>query len=1084
MCCQVSPPDSKACHCEQSEAISIQGQSMTDNNPFEQYLRELRKNYATGDATEHTHRPALKNLIETLGDGLNAINEPRRIDCGAPDLRVMRGEIPVGHIETKDIGKSLDEAERSDQLKRYRESLPNLILTDYLEFRWYVGGERRETVRVGSIGTDVKIHSTHDGIQAVSDLVQKFLGEEPPVIGRPKELASHMAKLAHLIRISIEKALEQESETGNLHAQLRAFQDTLIPDLKPDQFADMYAQTIAYGLFAAWQPFPDNERFTRKKAVWEIPKTNPFLLKLFDDIAGVGLDDRVAWLADDLAYLLHRTDKSAVLKDFGKVTMREDPVVHFYEDFLKAYDPKMRKSRGVYYTPEPVVLYIVRSIDYLLKTKFNKPWGLADKDVMILDPACGTGTFLYFVIQQIYDTFIKMGQKGGWSSYVKDHLLHRIFGFELLMAPYTMAHMKLGMLLKNLGYDFTGDQRLEIYLTNTLGETVTKGETKAAFKEYIAEEGIEADAIKRDKRIMVVLGNPPYSVSSVNKGPHIEKLMERYKQAVRGEKNIQPLSDDYIKFIRFAHDRIERTGYGIIGMITNNSYLSGLIHRGMREELLKSFEEVYIQNLHGNSMIKEKAPGEGKDENVFDIRQGVSISLFVKRREPKNPACIKYSFLLGLRESKYRYLLENDVNTTNSEELEPRLPDFYLVPVNQKLNAEFKNGWSTDEIFPINSTGAVTHRDHFAIDFDEQTLRRQIAALRDKDITDEEARKLFKLPDTRDWSLSEARVKLQASERWDNYFIPFLYRPFDIRSTYYSSIIIEYPRLEVMHHLLKKNLALLTCRQQAICGFRHVFCSSNPTECCAVSLKTREKTYVFPLYLYPSIKGEKAGQELLLRASYWSPGKDGRVPNLSPEFISALEGKLGIKFVQDGKGDLETTFGPEDVFHYIYAIFHSPTYRERYTEFLKIDFPRVPLTSNRELFQFLCEKGEKLVALHLMESPKLNNLITSFSVKGSDIVEKVEYVKALDSRLRGNDSKDQSGRVYINKTQYFGGIEPEVWEFHIGGYQILHKWLKDRKGRTLSWDDIQHYQKIVVALTETMRLMKEIDQVIPSWPIL
>jgi len=1039
------------------------------------YLSDLNKKLATGDATEHSHRPALKTMLEAIESGLNVINDPKRIECGAPDLRVLRGDDLVGYIETKDIGKNLDQEERSEQLKRYREAQPNLILTDYLEFRWFVEGKHRETATLARIGLDGKIHSTRDGIQAVSDLVQQFLAEEPPVIGRPKELASHMAKLAHLIRMSIEKALEQESETGNLHAQLKAFQDTLIPDLKPDQFADMYAQTIAYGLFAAWEPFPDNERFIRQRAGWYIPKTNPFLLKLFDDIAGVGLDVRIAYLADDLAYLLDRADKSAVMKDFGKATKQEDPVVHFYEDFLKAYDPKMRKARGVYYTPEPVVSYIVRSIDYLLKTKFNKPWGLADKDVMILDPACGTGTFLYFVIQQIYDTLKEKGQLGGWNDYVKNHLLPRIFGFELLMAPYTVAHMKLGMLLKNLGYDFAGDKRLEIYLTNSLGETVTKGETKAAFKEYIAEEGVEADAIKREKRIMVVLGNPPYSVSSVNKGEQIEKLMERYKKAVRGERNIQPLSDDYIKFIRFAHDRIERTGYGIIGMITNNSYLSGLIHRGMREELLRTFDEIYILNLHGNSLIGETAPDGEKDENVFDIRQGVGISILTKKEKSDGEKLVGYDDIWGVREFKYEHLLSNDMKSTQWTKLDPKnTSNFFFTIKDFAFIEEYRRGWILTEIFGTGNiakdqgkywgSGVKTNRDRLLVDFERGPLENRIRTLADLEISDDEIKMKYGLEDGKYWNTRRERDKIKDS-KWTEHTTKYFYRPFDTRWILYQPNLIEIGRggasKFVMKNMLQENLSLCTMRQVVKDDFRHVLVSRNINDM-NILASHHVSQITFPLYFYTSESVLDVQETNYIRVT--------RYPNMSPKFITAMEEKPGLRFVPDGKGDLEKTFGPEDMLHYIYAIFHSPTYRTRYAEFLKIDFPRVPLTSNQKLFRTLVEKGEELVALHLMESPKLSQLITGFPVSGSDGVEAVGYVEA-------------NQRVYINKTQYFEGIEREVWEFHIGGYQVLQKWLKDRKGRPLGWDDQQHYQKIVVALKETIRLMAEIDEAIPEWPL-
>ncbi|MBM4466873.1 MAG: DNA methyltransferase, partial [Chloroflexi bacterium] len=612
---------------------------------FRDYLRTIEKSLATGSATEHTHRFALKALLEAVGEDITAINEPQRIACGAPDYILTRGRTPVGYVEAKDVGTSLDAVERSEQMRRYRASLTNLILTDYLEFRWYVEGEQRETARLATLTSDGRVKIRRNGIQAVSELLQKFFAQAVPTVGTPKELAERMAALARMTRDLIQETFKQESEEGMLHAQLKAFRETLIPFLTPAQFADMYAQTIAYGLFAARvrapsptlppKACPEPRRrvggdrggaggggFTREKAWVNLPQTNPFLRDLFNRIAGPGLDDRIAWLVDDLAYLLARADMAEILRDFGRRTQQEDPVVHFYETFLGAYDPQMRKARGVYYTPEPVVSYIVRSLDHIVKSRFDRSLGLADTATLILDPAVGTATFLYFVIQQIHETVVGTVGKGGWSSYVAEKLLPRVFGFELLMAPYAVAHMKLGILLQETGYDFTGRQRLGIYLTNALEKAITQAST-LGFAQFITDEANAAAEIKRDRPIMVVLGNPPYSVSSANQGEHIEKLMERYKAAVRDERNIQPLSDDYIKFIRFAHDRIERTGYGVIGMITNHSYLSGLIHRGMREELMKSFDEIYVLNLHGNALMGETAPDGGPDENVFDIRQGV-----------------------------------------------------------------------------------------------------------------------------------------------------------------------------------------------------------------------------------------------------------------------------------------------------------------------------------------------------------------------------------------------------------------------------------------------------------------------------
>jgi len=483
---------------------------------FNAYIRTIEKELALGNATEHTHRPALKTLFESLAEGIVATNEPRRVECGAPDFVLTRGSATIGYVEAKDVGQNLDEVEKSEQLKRYRGSLSNLVLTDYLEFRSYIDGKLRLHARLGTPGIDGRIKRDKSGIEAVTWLVDDFLSHQTASVGTPRELAQRMARLTQMIRDLIIRAFEKELKGGSLHTQFMAFKDNLIPDLSVEQFADMYAQTLAYGLFAARCNQSTGTDFTRQSAAYLLPRTNPFLRKLFNHIAGPDLDDRIAWLVDDLAQLLANADMAAILEDFGKRTAREDPVLHFYETFLSAYDQKLRKSRGVYYTPEPVVSYIVRSIDYLLKTRFNRPQGLADDNTFILDPAVGTATFLYMVINEIHDSLVTQGQTGLWNGYVAEKLLPRIFGFELLMAPYAMAHLKLGLLLKETGYQFEKEQRLGIYLTNTLEEAIKHSE--ALFANWITEEANAAAEIKKGKPIMVVMGNPPYSGASANKG--------------------------------------------------------------------------------------------------------------------------------------------------------------------------------------------------------------------------------------------------------------------------------------------------------------------------------------------------------------------------------------------------------------------------------------------------------------------------------------------------------------------------------------------------------------------------------------
>ena len=577
---------------------------------FAIYLGELSQNLKHGDATEHTHRPALKALLESIGKDIVATNEPTRILCGAPDFNITRGNVPLGHVETKDIGENLDLMERGkppygEQFGRYRDGLPNWILTDYLEFRWYVNGERRLTARLAELDGKGKVKAVPGGEEAVANLLKAFLQQKALTIGTAKDLAQRMAGMTRIIRDLIIKTFEHEVEKGFLHNWLAAFRETLIPDLDEQQFADMFAQTLAYGLFAARIHAPPKEAFTRKSAAYCIPKTNPFLRKLFSEIAGVDMPETIAWAVDDVVELLKHADLFHILEDFGKGQGKEDPVVHFYETFLAAYDPKMRELRGVFYTPEPAVGYIVRSIDCLLRTRFNRPKGLADENTLVLDPATGTATFLYFVINQIYQKFAR--QKGAWDGYVEKHLLNRIFGFELLIAPYAIAHLKLGMLLQETGYTFGSDQRLGIYLTNTLEEAAKKSESLMA--NWISEEANAAAKIKRDDPILVVLGNPPYSGVSANRGEWITNLLKEYRQVngqPLGEKKVW-LKNDYIKFLRFGQWRIEQTGEGILAFITDHSYLDSPTFRGMRQNLMTDFR----RDLYSEFARQLEAPRAG-----------------------------------------------------------------------------------------------------------------------------------------------------------------------------------------------------------------------------------------------------------------------------------------------------------------------------------------------------------------------------------------------------------------------------------------------------------------------------------------
>lgn len=1077
---------------------------MKGNDAIRHYLAAIERAIKAGNATEHTHRPALEALLEAIGgEGIDAVNEPQRIACGAPDFILTRGVVPLGYVEAKDIGADLRKIVRTEQVQRYLGSLGNFVLTDYLDFQWYLDGELRLSASLPRPGKDGRIRWNDDAASEVAQLLGQFIAADLPLKATPQDLATRMARLAQLIRSLIEQTFRSEGAEGDLHNQLEAFRRVLIESLTPDQFADMYAQTLCYGLFAARCAAP-GQAFTRQAAANMLPRTNPFLRKLFNTIAGPDLDERIAWAVDQLAQLLARADMAAILEDFGKRTRQEDPVVHFYETFLAAYDQKMREARGVYYTPEPVVGYIVRSVDALLKRTFKLRDGLADSTkvrwktlkvdtthgknksstriveaqpwvhkVQILDPAVGTGTFLYAVIQKIREHFD--GNAGAWPGYVAEHLLPRLFGFELLMAPYAVAHMKLGLELEQTGYDFSSDQRLGVYLTNTLEEAheITK---LPGFSSWLSEEANAAAEVKKDAPVMVVLGNPPYSGHSANKGKWIANLLrghdslsgrktENYFEVdggPLGERNPKWLNDDYVKFIRFAQWRIEQTGHGVLGFVTNHSYLDNPTFRGMRESLLHGFDEIYLLDLHGNSKKKETAPDGSKDENVFDIQQGVAIGIFVRNadveRDEMHRARVFHADFYGQRKEKYGKLDALDVRNTGWAEIFPCSPNYYFVPQDSGLAKEYEEGWKITDAMPVNSVGIATARDSLTIHFNESDVWNVVTDF--SKISAEEAREKYALgKDARDWKVSLAQQDLLKAGPEKLRITPVLYRPFDLRYTYYTGHSRGFhcmPRSGVMDHFFgRKNIGLVTSRLTKGESFAHAQMTTGIVEVICMSPKTSNNGFVFPLWLFASSQPKDLLNTVVPEQR----------PNLSPEFLAALTGAVG------------GTPAPEDVLAWIYAVLYTPSYRARYADFLKRDFPRIPLTRNRGLFDQLVAIGHELIALHTMDSvlPR----ITTFDVAGSNEVEKVRYAPP-------EPAAGEAGRVYINAAQYFGGVPQAVWDMHIGGYRVAEKWLKDRKGRLLSYDDITHYQAVIAALARTLELQAALDDAVDAaggWPL-
>ena len=953
------------------------------------------------------------------------------------------------------------------------------------------------------------------------------------VITTSKELSERLAELARAIRDRIRTALAIETETGPLTKLMKAFQTTLVHDLDGAGFADMYAQTIAYGLLSA--RITDPERRTADDFAAHM-RTNPFLRELMETFlrvggrrgkaGGPGIDfDELG--VSEVVELLDHANIEAVVRDFGDRNPQEDPVIHFYEHFLAAYDKKQKVSRGVFYTPRPVVSYIVRSVDELLRTEFGLEDGLADTTtwgemakrhedlkipegtppgqafVQILDPATGTGTFLVEVIDLIHNTMVEKWKSRGhgdkkiqalWNEYVPKHLLPRLHGYELLMAPYAIAHLKIGLKLFETGYRFESDERARVYLTNAL-EPAGDKQLTLDFLPALAHEAAAVNEIKQKQRFTVIIGNPPYFGEAGRGGDWIAALMRgREIQNGRGtlsyfeadgeplnEHNPKWLNDLYVRFTRLSQWLLERAGVGVHGFITNHSYVDSPTFRGMRWALLVTFGQLFLLDLHGNLKKKERPPDGGTDENVFDIQQGVALGLFINKAGKRGTAKLHHAELWKLRESKYETLLSTDVGSTEWTVLRPQRPFYLFVPQDTALKAEYEQGWKITDVMPVNGVGMTTARDHVVIDFDQAPLLERAREFRDSIDSDEELCRQLGIPLKKGWNIPNARKLIGAEKELGEYIRPVLYRPFDQRSIFYHDSLVWRTVKQIMGHMLAgENQALCIGRAGQVIGssvWDVLFASTFPSE---FNLFRRGGNCLFPLYLYPGVG--KADESLFSR---WSKGKDGRTPNLDSGFVAQLADAVDLRFVSDGCGDLRKAFGPEDVVAYIYAVFHSPGYRERYEAHLKLDFPRVPLPGSVDLFRRLAEAGHHLLALHLLESPKLGKPITTYTGPKNPEVGRVGWSNGTVWLDAGKTSAREGHRATKPGTIGFQGVPAEVWDFQIGGYQVCHKWLKDRKGRTLSDEDGAHYQKIVVTLNETIRIMAEIDEVIEAhggWP--
>lgn len=1004
------------------------------------YLRDIALKYARQDSfvakgREMIYRADFEGLLKQIFkiDGkVTEINHDSTYDNGnKPDFVISKNSVPVLYVEAKDLGVDLDKIEKGSQMDRYF-GYDNLVLTDYVEFRFYRNGQRYgESIKIAEVDTKKReIKALPQNFDLLEKTIIDFAGSHKEAIKSGNHLARIMGGKARRIRDNVLDMLSSDSgRYPDLDKIQRVVEENLIHGLTTENFADMYAQTLVYGLFAARYNDTTSNNFSRGEARDLVPKTNPFLANFFDHIAGALFPERLRFIVDELCEVFSHADVQKLLTDFyGKEKDNKDPIIHFYEDFLREYDAKKKMDMGVFYTPRPVVDFIVRGVDQLLKSEFGISKGISDTEkisiekkeinhkngkeikvnkefhrVQILDIATGTGTFLNQTIEHIYKGFI--GQEGRWQSYVTENLLPRLHGFELMMASYTIAHLKLGMTLHDTGATNI-KERLGIYLTNTLDAPVDYANQHTLFglMDSIASEAKDASRIKSEYPIMCVIGNPPYSVESMN--PQY-KNHEAYKIEIGGkeklkEKNSKMLNDDYVKFIHFAENLVVKNGEGIVGMITAHGYIDNITFRGMRWHLRQTFDKIYVVDLHGNSRKKETSPDGSKDENVFDIKTGVSIIFGVKsskNSKDKKLATVYKTDIYGIRKDKFNCIENANISNIEWTEL-PADTDLWILEGAGK--SEYQKGFSVAEIFSKNSVGITSSDDDNLITYTKRELALNM-------------------------------VQKYNLEEIEEMYIKYIdYKPFDTKFIYYNIKLVNRPRQAIMQHLKNENITFVF---EKIVGSKDapvsIFVSKNLVD----GHLTGARSYAAPLYLYTD--------------------QNEKVPNIDKEIWTKIDEVVG-----QGVERSEPPTTPENILDYIYAVLHSPSYREKYKEFLKIDFPRVPYPESREQFFKLAKLGEKLRGLHLVTDTSVNNFITTFPNPGSDEVERVAY-------------KDV--KVYINTNQYFGNVPEVAWNFYIGGYQPAQKYLKDRKGRKLSNDEIEQYQRIIKVLVETDKIMKQID---------
>jgi hypothetical protein len=1040
---------------------------------FEAYLRKLRQ-IPLDEQTEHTGRAALEGLLNeiataTTGGNVTVQHEPKRVaDKGAPDFKIKRQGMILGYVETKSIGENLDKVLKSEQIKKYKSLSQNIILTDYLHFIWInKDGLQREVLCHATDLENPKFRLPEDRIAVVTKLLEAFFSTAPEGIGRAQQLALALATRSKLLHDYLGEELvrqEREHKEGRLYALFQIFRDQIFHELTLNEFADAFAQMLAYGLFLA-RLNSDSKPVTLHNARQYVPGSFRLIRELVDFLIELEKDEYrdVRWVVEEVLSIVNALDLPAIHEDLSyrrrKAISRNvraadeeehrlferDPFIYFYEDYLKAYDPAMRKGRGVYYTPPPIVNFIVRAVDDILKESFGIRDGLADhRRVTVLDFACGTGTFLLEVFQRIFDT-IGGPDSGRADLIVREHFLKNIFGFEYLIAPYTIAHLKLSQYLHDQKHPLKDGERLQVFLTNTL-EPI---EPQANLLLPAISAEVEAAQTVKEQPILVITGNPPYSRHSKNKGRWITTQIAKYRDGfpeLSKPAQGKSLQDDYVKFIRFAqmkmdggefeftNDRgnvqvikMEGVDHGVVGVITNHSWLDNPTFKGMRKSLMTTYNQIYVLDLHGRADKTVRSPDGKEDQNVFDIKQGVAVSLFIKGG-PDLERGVWHSDLWGKRLAKYEAATQSTKASISWAGLQPEAPDWLFRPQDVGLAKSYRTLWSIPAVFsPLGdpAPGIVTTHDEFAISFSSEEATAKVRALL-RTSTEKEARRLFRLCSQTQWSYARAKKELPALDLATT-AVKLLYRPFDHRWTIWDRNVAVHRRERVMRHVLRSNMALLTARSSKSSYSDHFFVTDLPSETKAA--ESTIQSYSFPLFVYIN--------------------DNDRHENLSPDFRAFLDARY------------EHHYSPEEILGYVYAVLYAPTYRAGYADFLRRDFPRVPFPEAADDFESLSGLGWAMVQAHLLrELPRPG--LAAYRGKGDHTVETVRY-------------SPQEQAVWINKAQHFKPVPQAVWEFHIGGYQVLDKYLKSRKGRVLSLDEIDHIGAVADSLAFTIDQMAAID---------